>query len=319
MIRVTGSGRSLLFDGIVRENKIFRWCEEMSDILERLATDILLFDGAWGTMLMERGMQARETAEAWILSRPDDVAAVHTLFFDAGADIVSTATLGATSVKLSHYGLADRAAEINKKGAELAVKVRPAGKFVAGDIGSTGRLLPPAGDADEKTLAEAFTGQAFALAEGGVDLFIIETMIDVNEALIAIEAARATGLPVFATISFAKKPRGYFTIMGNKPGDAARALAEAGAAAVGTNCGLRIGDMIDVVTEMKAATDVPIIAQPNAGNPETEHGVTSYIDGPEVYGERTPDLIRAGARVVGGCCGTTPETIRRMREAIDTL
>jgi 5-methyltetrahydrofolate--homocysteine methyltransferase len=291
----------------------------MNEILKRLATDILLFDGAWGTMLMERGMKAADTAEAWILSRPEDVAAVHTMFFDAGADIVSTATLGATSVKLSHYGLADHAAEINRKGAELAKRVCPQGKFVAGDIGSTGKLLPPAGNADEAELAVAFTEQAKALAEGGVDLFIIETMIDVNEALIALAAAKATGLPVFATISFAKKPRGYFTIMGNKPGDAAKALAEAGAAAVGTNCGLRIGDMVDVVTEMKAATDVPIIAQPNAGNPEFERGVTSYIDGPEVYARMTPDLIRAGARVVGGCCGTTPETIRRMREAIDTL
>ena len=167
--------------------------------------------------------------------------------------------------------------------------------------------------------AGALAGEGRPLAEGGVDFLIIETMMDVAEALIALKAARSTGLPVFATISFAKKPRGYFTIMGNKPADAARALSEAGAAAVGTNCSLRIGDMIDVVAEMKAATDTPIIAQPNAGNPETEHGVTTYIDGPEVYAEKTPDLIRAGARVVGGCCGTTPETIRRMREVIDKI
>jgi 5-methyltetrahydrofolate--homocysteine methyltransferase len=291
----------------------------MREIEKKLSTDILLFDGAMGTMLMERGIKAGETSETWILSRPDEIAAVHRAYYDAGADVATTATFGATSLKLSHYKLSDRAAEINRKGAELAVKVRPAGKFVAGDIGPTGKLLKPAGDADEAQLAAAFAEQAKALAEGGVDFLIIETMMDVREAVIALSAAKATGLPVFATISFAKKPRGYFTIMGNKPGDAAKVLAEAGAAAVGTNCGLRIADMIDVVALMKAATDVPIIAQPNAGNPETEHGVTSYIDGPEVYGERTPDLIRAGARVVGGCCGTTPETIRRMREAIDTL
>ncbi len=294
-------------------------CNTMNEMERKLATDILLFDGAWGTMLMERGMKAGETPEAWILQRPDDIASVHKTYFDAGADIVTSATLGATSLKLAHWGLAGKTAEINRRGAELAVKSRPAGKFVAGDIGSAGKLLAPAGDADEKALAEAFTVQAFALAEGGVDLFIIETMIDVREALIALSAARTTGLPVFVTISFNKKPRGFFTIMGNKPGDSARALSDAGAAAVGTNCSLRIGDMVDVVAEMAQAADIPIIAQPNAGNPEVERGVTSFADGPEVYAERTPDLIRAGARIVGGCCGTTPETTRRMREAIDNL
>ncbi len=291
----------------------------MHEIEKKLTSDILLFDGAMGTMLMERGIKAGETAETWVLDHPDEIEAVHRAYYAAGADVATTATFGATSLKLAHYRLSDRAAEINRKGAELARKACPAGKFVAGDIGPTGKLLKPAGDADEATLAGVFAEQAKALAEGGVDFLIIETMMDVAEALIALEAARSTGLPVFATISFAKKPRGYFTIMGNKPADAARALSAAGAAAVGTNCSLRIGDMIDVVAEMKAATDTPIIAQPNAGNPETEQGVTTYIDGPEVYAEKTPGLVAAGARVVGGCCGTTPETIRRMREVIDTI
>jgi methionine synthase I (cobalamin-dependent) len=291
----------------------------MHEIEKKLTSDILLFDGAMGTMLMARGIKAGETAETWVLDHPEDIEAVHRAYYDAGADVATTATFGATSLKLAHYKLSDRAAEINRRGAALARKACPAGKFVAGDIGPTGKLLKPAGDADEAQLSEVFASQAKALVEGGVDFFIIETMMDVAEALIALEAARSTGLPVFVTISFTKKPRGYFTIMGNKPADSARVLSEAGAAAVGTNCSLRIGDMIDVVAEMNAATDIPIIAQPNAGNPETEQGVTTYVDGPDVYAERTPDLVRAGARVVGGCCGTTPETIRRMREAIDTL
>jgi len=291
----------------------------MHEIERKLAAGIVLFDGAMGTMLMERGIKAGETAETWVLGRPDEIEAVHRAYYAAGADVATTATFGATSLKLSHYKLSDRAAEINRRGAELARRACPAGRFVAGDMGPTGKLLKPAGDADEGMLFEAFTEQANALAEGGVDFFIIETMMDVAEAAIALRAARSTGLPVFVTVSFSKKPRGYFTIMGNKPGDPARTLAEAGAAAVGTNCSLRIGDMIDVVTEMAAATRTPIIAQPNAGNPETEQGVTTYVDGPDVYAERTPDLVRAGARVVGGCCGTTPETIRRMREVIDTL
>jgi 5-methyltetrahydrofolate--homocysteine methyltransferase len=291
----------------------------LSDILKKIGQGPLLFDGAMGTMLMERGLGPGETAEKWVLNRPDDIAAVHEAYFAAGADFATTATFGATSVKLSHYKLSDKAVEINRRGAELARSVCPAGRFVAGDIGPSGRLLAPAGDADEGELKRAFTEQAAALAEGGVDCIIIETMMDVNEALIALSAARSTGLPVFVTVSFNLKPRGYFTIMGNRPADAARVLMDGGAAAVGTNCNLRIADMVGVAAEMAKAVDIPIIAQPNAGNPETEGGVTTYVDGPEVYGRMTPELIRAGARIVGGCCGTTPETIKRMRQALDTL
>jgi 5-methyltetrahydrofolate--homocysteine methyltransferase len=289
----------------------------MHEIEKRLKTEVLLFDGAMGTMLMERGIGPGETSETWILSRPDDIAAVHQAYFDAGADIATTATFGATSIKLAHAGLSGKVAEINRKGAELAKSVCPTGRFVAGDIGPTGKLLKPAGDADEGALRDAFSEQSEALAEGGVDLFIIETMIDLKEALIALSAARETGLPVFVTVTFDKKPRGYFTIMGDRPADAAKRLADAGAAAVGTNCTLRINEMIDVVAEMRAATDVPIVAQPNAGKPELVNGKMTYPDGPEVYAVGTPALIRAGARIVGGCCGTTPETTRAMREVID--
>lgn len=291
----------------------------MADILDKIARGVVLCDGVKGTEFFRRGLSAHEACEAWVLNRPDEVSAVHKAYFDAGADIVQTNSLGANRFKLPHYGLADKVVQVNRRAALLAVDVRPAGRFVAGEIGATGRLLKPAGDADESELFEAFSEQAYALAEGGVDLFIIETMIDLSEALIALAAARATGLPVFVTVAFDKKPRGYFTVMGNRPADVARALAEAGAAAVGTNCSLRIHDMIALVAEMKAATDAPIIAQPNAGKPEVSGGVLTYPDGPEVYAEKTPDLIAAGARIVGGCCGTTPETIRRMREVIDTL
>jgi 5-methyltetrahydrofolate--homocysteine methyltransferase len=291
----------------------------VADIRERLGHGVLLLDGVMGTELIGRGLSAGETCEAWVLTRPDDVSEVHKAYFDAGADVVQTNSLGANRFKLSHYGLAGELGTINRRAAELAREVCPPGRFVAGEIGTTGRLLKPAGDADEGELADAFSEQAGALADGGVDLFIIETMIDLNEALIALEAARSTGLPVFVTVTFDKKPRGYFTIMGNRPGQVARALAEAGADAVGTNCTLRIGEMVDLVAEMAGATDVPIIAQPNAGKPDVERGRMTYPDGPEVYARMTPELISAGASIVGGCCGTTPETIRRMREAIDAM
>ncbi len=285
----------------------------MAELLERLKAGVLLLDGAIGTELMERGMKGGEAPDTWVLEHPGDVVSIHKAYFDAGADIVITDTFGGTSIKLERFGLSERAGEINTKAAELAKKVCPEGRFVAGDIGPTGRLLKPYGDATEEDILQAFDQQARALKEGGVDLFIIETMIDLSEALIAVDAALPLGLPVFACVTFDKKPKGYFTMMGQSPKDVAVALAERGACAVGTNCSLKIGDMIGLVGEFSKATGVPIVAEPNAGRPN------ETIDGPDVFKEKLPELISAGARVVGGCCGTTPETTRKMRDVIDNM
>ena len=285
----------------------------MSGLLDRLKDEILLLDGAMGTQLMERGMKGGETPETWVLENPGDLASIHKAYFDAGADIVITNTFGGTSIKLESYGLSKRASEINKKAAEIAKKVCPEGKFVAGDIGPTGKMLKPYGDATEGDLLEAFDLQARALKEGGVDLFIIETMMDLSEALIAADTALPLGLPVFACVTFDKKPKGYFTMMGQSPEDVAKALADRGASAVGTNCSLKIGDMVGLVGEFSKAVDIPIIAEPNAGRPN------ETIDGPDVFEKILPELISAGARVIGGCCGTTPETIRKMRGVIDSM
>ena len=285
----------------------------MSGLLDRLKDEILLLDGAMGTQLMERGMKGGETPETWVLENPGDLASIHKAYFDAGADIVITNTFGGTSIKLESYGLSKRASEINTKAAEIAKKVCPEGKFVAGDIGPTGKILKPYGDATEGDLLEAFDLQARALKEGGVDLFIIETMMDLSEALIAADAALPLGLPVFACVTFDKKPKGYFTMMGQSPEDVAKALADRGASAVGTNCSLKIGDMVGLIGEFSKAVDIPIIAEPNAGRPN------ETIDGPEVFEKILPELISAGARVIGGCCGTTPETISKMRGVIDNM
>ena len=285
----------------------------MADLLDRLKDGILLLDGAMGTQLMERGMKGGETPENWVLENPGDLASIHKAYFDAGADIVITNSFGGTSIKLENYGLSGRTSEINTKAAEIAKKVCPEGKLVAGDIGPTGKMLKPYGDATEGDLLKAFDQQAKALKEGGVDLFIIETMIDLSEALIAVDAALPLGLPVFACVTFDKKPKGYFTMMGQSPKDVAVALADRGASAVGTNCSLKIGDMVGLVGEFSKAVDTPIIVEPNAGRPN------EVVDGPDVFEDRLPDLIFAGARVVGGCCGTTPETIRKMRNVIDSM
>jgi 5-methyltetrahydrofolate--homocysteine methyltransferase len=290
------------------------------DIKERLKNGkVLLLDGAMGTQLMLRGIKSNETSETWILERPDDVSEIHKDYFDAGADIVLTNTFGGTPTKLSHFGLKEKAAEINEKAARLAKSVCPEGRFVAGDMGPTGKLLKPYGDAEGGELFADFELQAKALAEGGADLIVVETMMDLNEAELALKAALTTGLPVFVSVTFDKKKRGYFTMMGNKPEDVVKSLIDLGATAVGTNCTLRIGDMVDLVKEISAASTVPVIAEPNAGSPELEDGKPKYLDGPKEFAEKVPDLISAGAAIVGGCCGTTPETTREMRKVIDSM
>ena len=289
----------------------------MTELGKRLKDDVLLLDGAMGTQLMDRGISAGETSETWVIERPDDISEIHKAYFDAGADIVITNTFGGTSIKLAAFGLDGKVGEINERAAGLARKVCPSGKFVAGDIGPTGKLLKPYGDGDEDEFLEAFTVQAGALKEGGVDLIIIETMMDLNEALIALKAAKTTGLPVFVSITFDKKKRGYFTMMGNRPDEVSGALVDAGATVIGTNCNLRIGDMVGLVGELSQATSLPILAEPNAGSPELVDGKPKYTDGPDAFAKKTSDLINAGARVVGGCCGTTPETTRKMRAVID--
>jgi len=291
----------------------------MMDILQRLKNKILLLDGAAGTELMARGIAAGEVSELWVLKKPDVIADIHKEYFDAGADIVLTNTFGGTAPKLAAFGLDDRMEEINRRAAEIARSQCPEGKYVAGDIGPTGKLIKPYGDADPEELTEAFARQARALAEGGVDLFIIETMMDLTEALAALSGAKETGLPVFAALTYDKKPRGYFTMMGNKPADAARALVEAGASGVGTNCTLRIGDMVDLVGEIRDAVSVPVFVEPNAGSPELVDGKAKYVDGPKEFAAVVPDLVKAGANIVGGCCGTTPQTIAAARRVLDSL
>jgi len=291
----------------------------MTDILKRLKDDVLLLDGAMGTELMARGIAAGEVSEKWVLEKPDVVAEVHREYFNAGSDIVLTNTFGGTAPKLAAFDLDDKMEEINRRAAEIARSQCPEGKYVAGSIGPTGKLLKPYGDADPDELTEAFTRQARALAEGGVDIFVIETMMDLTETLAALSGAKEAGLPVFAAMTYDKKPRGYFTMMGNKPTDVVRALVEAGADGVGTNCTLRIGDMVDLATEISNAVSVPVFVEPNAGSPELVDGQAEYVDGPEEFAAVVPDLVKAGANIVGGCCGTTPKTIAAVRKVLDSM
>jgi 5-methyltetrahydrofolate--homocysteine methyltransferase len=279
---------------------------------------VVLFDGGLGSELIKKGLPQGVCPESWNIERPEVVREVHRRYFAAGSDVVSTNSFGGSTIKLANYHLEMKCRELNLAAARLAVSERPQGKFVAGSLGPTGKFLKPQGEHEPEAFEQAFAAQAEALAAGGVDVLIIETMYDLQEALCALRACRrASSLPVFATITFNRSRRGFFTLMGDSVAKCAQALEENGAAAVGSNCTLDSAAMADLVKEFSAHTSLPIIAQPNAGQPTIGPGnEVVYSQGVEDYVAAVPAIVANGARIVGGCCGTDPAYIRRMAETL---
>ena len=284
----------------------------MSKLLERLAAgEILISDGATGTYLQQNGLEPGGCPEEFNDSHPEIVRQMAANYFAAGSDMVETNSFGGSRYMLKKYDHGERVEELNRKGAELARAAAPDGRFILGSIGPTGEFLEPNGTATEAEMLDVFAEQASGLAAGGVDAFCIETMSDMAETSLAIRAAKeTTGLPVIATLTYDKGPRGYFTMMGITPEGAAEQLAQAGADVVGSNCGIAIEDMIEIIRKMRSATDKPILTHINAGLPKIEHGKIVYPDTPGHMAELMPQLVDAGANVVGGCCGTGPDHVR---------
>jgi len=276
----------------------------------------LLWDGGMGTQLIARGMTSDTLPEVWNVQRPDDVREIHAAYYAAGAVAAQSNTFGGHPMKLEAGGLADRTEELNRAGARLVVDVRPKGKIAVGDIGPCGAMLAPVGDADPTVIKDGFRRQAQALAQGGVDVIHIETMFDLQEMVLAIEAAIETGLEVMASMTFERAPHGFFTIMGISPQRAAAELTAAGAVVVGANCSIGPADMVELMREFRKFATVPLIAQANAGKPRMEGGKVLYDVGAEEFASYVPLLEDAGADIIGGCCGTTPEFIRKMNAKI---
>jgi 5-methyltetrahydrofolate--homocysteine methyltransferase len=284
-------------------------------LLELARERTVLLDGALGTELMARGLPQGTPPEAWNLENPDGIKAVHRAYFDAGADAVTTNSFGATRINLAAHGLESRAVELNLAAAALARAAAPAGKFVLGSMGPTGKFLKPQGPFSEPDFEAAFEEQAAALAAGGVDALLVETQYDLRETLCAVRAARraAPSLPVLATMTFNAFPRGFFTIMGDGTAKCAAALEEAGVAALGANCSLTSEQMVGAVRSLRQSTSLPLIAQANAGKPVLgSDGCVTYSQSLEDYVRFIPAVIEAGAGLVGGCCGTSPAFIRAM-------
>lgn len=287
-------------------------------LLETARRRVVLFDGGIGSELISLGLPQGVSPESWNVEQAELVKKVHESYYAAGSDVVSTNSFGGSTIKLRSYGLDPRCHELNHAAAALAVSVRPQGKFVAGSMGPTGKFLRPQGEFEPADFVKAFAVQAKALSLGGVDILILETMYCLREALCALQAAKnACDLPVFATMTFNRSRRGFFTLMGDSVAQCARALEEGGASAVGSNCTLDSRDMADLVKEFGTVTSLPIIAQPNAGKPVVSaDNQVVYTQGIEDYVSHFPAMVADGARFVGGCCGTNPAYIRRMSEIL---
>lgn len=278
----------------------------------------LVSDGAWGTFLYERGLQAGECPELWNVTRRADVAAIAESYIAAGADLILTNSFGGSPHKLAAYGLADRAAELNEAAAAISRAAAGDDHFVLGSMGPTGVMLMM-GEVDEETLAEGFAIQAAALKRGGVDGLCLETFSALDEACLAIRTAKAvTGLEIACTFTFEKTAAGEFrTMMGVSPEEMAEAVKEAGADIIGTNCGNGFEQMIEIVRAIRRVdATTPVLVHANAGKPLYVDGKTVFPESPADMAARVGELLAAGANIVGGCCGTGPAHIRALVEAI---
>lgn len=289
-------------------------------ILDRLAAgETLVFDGATGSYLQAHGLEPGGCPELMNADNPALIQQMAAEYFAAGSDMVLTNTFGANRIGLGRpsYDAADRARELNIKAVENARAAAPDGKYVVGSVGPLGGLLEPLGDISEEDAYEALKEQIMALEEGGADGVMIETQLALEEATLAIRAAKEnTGLVVMSTMVFDKGPRGYFTMMGVTPEKAVEELEAAGADVVGTNCGNGIERMIEIATRMRAVTDGYLVVQANAGIPKLVKGENCYPETPEFMAEGYRKLAQLPVNILGGCCGTTPAHIKALVEAV---
>ncbi|MGA2379103.1 MAG: homocysteine S-methyltransferase family protein [Spirochaetia bacterium] len=273
---------------------------------------ILVADGAWGTEFFKRGLMQGSPPDEWNLTHPEIVREITREYLEAGADIVLTNTFGANRFRLEPHGLSDRVKEINVSAASIAREVTAGRAIVAGDVGPSARFLP-LGEVTPEELYDVFAEQARALAEAGVDWIVVESMTDVEEMAVAVRAAAQTArVPVVASMTYNRTPKGYRTMMGNPPELCVKRAEEAGAAVIGANCGSGIEDYVPLAPLLRAMTSLPLWMKANAGIPQLVAGKVAYPLTAEEYASFVPALVSAGIDVIGGCCGTDPGFVREI-------
>ncbi len=293
----------------------------MGKLLERIGEGrVLISDGAWGTFLHQKGLKAEECPESWNLERPDDVLEIASSYVEAGADIVLTNSFGGSPAKLEGYGLKDQTYELNLAAAKISKEAAGDRALVLGSMGPTGKMVFM-GEISEEELLEGLKEQAKGLVDGGADGIVIETMSDLEEARIAIMAAKSISeLDVACTFTFSKTQTGeYRTMMGTGVEEFLEMAKATGADVIGANCGNGTAGMIEIVKEIRALDpDIPVLVHANAGLPVYEDGKTVFPETPTEMASQMKDLVKAGANIVGGCCGTTPEHIRYISRLFHT-
>lgn len=292
----------------------------MQSFLEKVESgQALVSDGATGTNLQKRGLPRGVSSEAWLFEKPDEIISLHRDFVRAGADILLTNTFGASTIRLESAELKGRVNEVNQLAVDLAREaIGGAEIFIAGSIGPAGQLLKPYGPLESDAVFDSYAAQAEALNHAGIAFFVIETQFDLKEATLAVQAVKsASSLPIVCSFSY---DRGMRTMMGVSPAQMAKEIGSLGVDLMGVNCGRSLEENLAALQELKVETTLPLWFKPNAGKPERDaHGVTQYNLSPQAMGAEVPSWLDAGASIIGGCCGTTPEHMAAIAGQVKNL
>lgn len=292
----------------------------MENIMERLQRgEVIVSDGAMGTMLMRHGLKTGESPEIFNLTKPEVLEEIASLYLEAGSEIVCTNTFGASPLRLQQFSLDKDTEAINRNAVEAVRRAVGDNAYIAASIGPSAKMLKPLGGTDPETVYDSLQRQLRALLAAGIDLVCIETIMNLKEAALGIKAARLldANIPIMATVTFDKKPQGYFTLMGSSVEDAVAALEEAGANIIGSNCGNGAGQMLEITREIMPHAHIPVAIQSNAGLPIKGENGPVYPETPDFVAARSAEMLDLGVQIIGGCCGTTPEHIRAIRKMVD--
>lgn len=271
-----------------------------------------------GSMLIAKGLKGGDSSEKWNIDHPEIIQSIHKAYFDAGSDVATTNTFGGTSFKLGKTGLSEKMESINRAAVQNARAAAGPEQFIAGELGPLGEMFSPMGAMTFEKAKENYTEQATILEDEDVDLYLIQTVFDVQEALAALEAIKSiSNKPVICSLTFNQTKRGFFTLVGNPVADSMKKLESTGASAVGANCSMGSDTMLLLAEEIRQAVNIPIIMQPNAGMPQTSSdGSVTYPESEAFFASNIKKMKDLGVDIVGGCCGTTPEYIRTVKKSI---